>query len=143
MTAAFVRSLIEDRRGAAVIEFAIVGPILTVMLLGVVWVGFQMQKYNALRSIAADVNRYTVVEYQKNNQIDASQIQSVAASIAVRAPYELFGDRLDVTVTQPSSSISGAKQFSLQLSYTPQDFLNYAGITPVTLTYDQNIYVPG
>lgn len=137
-----LRRWFTDERGNAAIEFAIVGPTLIAMLLGVLWVGLQMQKYNALRSIAADVNRYTVVEYQKDDKLTSDQIESVAAAIAVKAPYNLTGSQFDATVTAQSSPVAGATDFYMVLDYTPDNFLSYFGISAITMTYTQNIYVP-
>lgn len=137
-----IRRWYDDKRGSALIEFALIGPALIAMLMGVLWVGLQMQKYNALRSIAADVSRYTVVEYQKDDKLTADQIQSVAVAIAVKSPYDMTSDQLDASVTEETSPVAGAKDFYLELTYTP-DFLSYYGISPVTMTYTQNIYVAG
>ena len=81
-----LQRLRDDCDGAAMVEFALLAPIMLVMLFGVLMMGVQMQTYNALRGIAYDVNRYTVVEYQKANDLNASQISQVAASIARSSP---------------------------------------------------------
>lgn len=133
---------LDDRRGSAVVEFAILAPTFIAMLIGIFWVGIQMQQYNALRSIAADVNRYAVVEYQKENKLDAGQIEDVARAVAVKVPYQLSGESFDATVTEEASSVSGAKRFKLSMDYTPPNFLDYLGINPINMTFDQDIYVP-
>lgn len=137
-----LRRWCHNERGSVAVEFALIGPTLFAMLLGILWVGLQMQKYNALRSIAADVSRYTVVEYQKDNKLAEDQIESMAAAIAVKSPYALSGDRMDVDVTEQVSPVTGAKNFSLVMSYTPENFLGFIGVSPVTMAYTQNIYVP-
>jgi len=136
-----LRDLRVDTVGATVIEFAILAPAVIAMIMGVFTIGMQMQSYNALRSIAGDVNRYTVVEYQKANELTAEQIQQVAASIAVHAPYDLSGDELDVAVTEGGTIVEGAKRFSVVLTYTPFNALKFYHINAMTLTYRQNIYV--
>lgn len=133
---------LDDRRGSAVVEFAILAPTFIAMLIGIFWVGIQMQQYNALRSIAADVNRYAVVEYQKENKLDAGQIEDVARAVAVKVPYQLSGESFDATVTEGTSEVSGAKMFTLSMDYTPPNFLDYLGINPINMTFDQDIYVP-
>jgi Flp pilus assembly protein TadG len=42
----------RDRRGAVMVEFALIGPALLAMLFGVLQFGLGMQNYNALRSIS-------------------------------------------------------------------------------------------
>ena len=132
--------VLSDRRGSAAVEFAILGPVLISMLLGVLMIGTQMQNYNALRSIAYDVSRYTVIEYQKDNKLTADQINLVTANIAGRSPYNLSRDELSSTVVEQASGITGAKKFVLTLSYTPMDI---SGILPAspTLTETQSIIV--
>jgi Flp pilus assembly protein TadG len=129
----------DDKQGAAVIEFAILAPLLLTMLIGVLMMGVELQNYNALRSIAYDVNRYTVVEYQKSNKIDTDQIENVAVSLASHLPYTLASDRLDVTAVVGTTSIAGAKQFDLTYSYTPK---NLSGFQPPKITYTDLIIVP-
>ena len=75
--------LTDDRSGSAIIEFAILAPMIFAMLFGVIQVGLQMWSYNSLRSIVADTARYTMVEYQKSNQLTTDQIESKATAIAV------------------------------------------------------------
>lgn len=138
----FSRGFLADARGASAIEFGLLAPAMITMLMGVVWVGIQMKSYNELRSVAADVSRYTVIEYQKSNKLTAAQISDVAAATAVRLPYALIGDNLDVSVTEPVSPIANTKTLVLQLSYTAPSLLQFAGIGSPTLNFSQTIYVP-
>ncbi|HKT86221.1 MAG TPA: TadE/TadG family type IV pilus assembly protein [Novosphingobium sp.] len=131
-----------ERRGSAVVEFAILAPTFIAMLMGIFWVGIQMQQYNALRSIAADVNRYAVVEYQKENKLDEGQIEDVARAIAVKVPYQLTGESFDAEVTLGTSTVSGAKKFILNMGYNPPNFLDYLGINATDMNFSQDIYVP-
>jgi Flp pilus assembly pilin Flp len=138
----FSRRFLADARGASAIEFGLLAPAMITMLMGVVWVGIQMKSYNELRSVAADVSRYTVIKYQKSNKLTAAQISDVAAATAVRLPYTLIGDNLDVSVTEPVSPIANTKTLVLQLSYTAPSLLQFAGIGSPTLNFSQTIYVP-
>lgn len=134
--------LLIDRKGATVIEFAILAPAVIAMILGVLAIGIQMQASNALRSIAADLNRYTVVEYQKANVLSTSQIEEVASAIAVNAPYRLSGEQFDVEVSEVTSPLEGAKKFAVVMTYTPFNALKIVDVQAATLTYRQNIFVP-
>ena len=49
----FLPESLKDESGSAVVEFALVGPVLIAMLMGVFHVGMAMQNYNALRSASA------------------------------------------------------------------------------------------
>ena len=111
------------------------------MLFGVLAMGMQMQSYNALRGIAYDVNRYTVIEYQKANELDESQIEEVAASIGRSSPYGLSADRMDATVVEEDTGVVGAKKFVLTLSYTPTDIVKVLNIRPPTIIQTESIIV--
>jgi Flp pilus assembly protein TadG len=138
----FSRRFLADAKGGSAIEFGLLAPAMITMLMGVIWVGIQMKSYNELRSVAADVSRYTVIEYQKSNKLTAAQVSDVAAATAVRLPYALIGDNLDVTVTEPASPVANTKMLVLQLSYTAPSLLQFAGIGSPTLNFSQTIYVP-
>lgn len=141
-TRRLIRRLLTDTKAGSAIEFALLAPAMITMLMGVMWVGIQMKAYNELRSVAADVSRYTVIEYQKSNKLTAAQISDVAAATAVRLPYALVGDNLDVTVTEPTSPVTNTRKLVLQLSYTAPSLLQFAGIGSPTLSFSQIIYVP-
>ena len=132
----------DDRSGSAIIEFAILAPMIFAMLFGVIQVGLQMWSYNSLRSIVADTARYTMVEYQKSNQLSTSQIESKAIAIAVNSPYDFNIDALGtVQATNPASDIAGMTEFQLTMSYTPPTVLDFTGIRAPTLTITRPIYV--
>lgn len=137
-----IESLLHDDSGATILEFALLAPLLIAMMMGILSIGLQMHNYNALRSVASDVTRYAVVEYQKENTMSAPQIESVAAALATKPPYRLASSRLDITVTEEASPIAGAKKFAMTLSYDPFNFLAFYKIGALTLTHEQNIYVP-
>lgn len=132
----------QDRRGAAIVEFAILAPVLFAMVFGVIQVGVQMWCYNSLRSIIADTARYTMVEYQKGHQIATSDIESKAVAIAVNSPYDFNIDALGtVQAANPASDITGMTEFTLRMDYTPPTVLDFTGIRAPTLTITRPIYV--
>jgi Flp pilus assembly protein TadG len=134
--------LTDDRSGSAIIEFAILAPMIFAMLFGVIQVGLQMWSYNSLRSIVADTARYTMVEYQKSNQLTTDQIESKATAIAVNSPYDFNIDDIGtLDVTNPASDIAGMTEFQLTMSYTPPTVLDFTGIRAPTLTITRPIYV--
>ncbi len=136
----------NDGRGAAIVEFAILAPVLFAMVFGVIQVGIQMWSYNSLRSIVADTVRYTAVEYQKGNQITTAQIETKAVAIAVNSPYDFKIDNLGTVQATPISSgdpdyISGLTGYRLTMSYTPPAVLDFTGITAPTISISRPIYV--
>ena len=136
----------KDSSGAAVLEFAILAPIFFAMLFGVVQVGLQMWSYNSLRSIVADTARYTMVEYQKGNQLTPDQIENKAIAVAVNSPYDFNIDQINISpptsiAAGDSDYIAGMTGYSLTMGYTPPTVLDFTGITAPTLTVTRPIYV--
>ena len=137
-----LRRLARDCRGAAIIEFAIAGPPFVLLLIGVFQIALQVQNYNALKSVASDVGRYVLIEYQKDNRLNEGQIEAKAYSLALHAPYMLKNTDLDVEVSSPASRITGADEFNIKLSYGLPDWLIYAGIKKNQISYERSIFVP-
>ncbi len=138
---ALLKRLLRDQNGAAIIEFAILSPVILGLLLGVLQVGLHMHAYNAVRSIVTDTSRFTVVEYQKDNDLTLEQIESRARAYAVNPPYGLDTNALTVTVTQPTSGITGTTRFDVQVSYVPRGILGVFGVTAPTITVTRPVFV--
>ncbi len=136
-----LKSIFCDRRGSALIEFAILAPALIGMMLGIMFIGLQMMSYNSIRSISSDVARYTLVEYQKVNKIGVTEIQNQAIAIAINSPYALDDDNLDVTVTKPNSDISGTTKFTATITYTPYNPVAFLGVPGPTMVETRSFYV--
>lgn len=138
----FLSRLRRDATGGAMIEFAILGPAMIAMLLAIVIGGMQMRDYNSIRSAAAEVNRYAIIEYQKENRLSTNQVAQVAVAIAARQPYNLNPDRLDSVVVEQATGVVGAKKFMLTLTYSPPDLIGLMNMSPPTLTQQQAIILP-
>ena len=139
----FLSRLTRDGNGAAVVEFAILAPVIFTLMFGVIQVGIQMWCYNSMRAIAADAVRYTMVEYQKQDQVTADQIRTKAIAIAVNSPYNFNIDKLGtVAVNNPATDIAGMTKYTLSMTYTPPTVLDFTGIRAPTITFVRPIYVP-
>jgi Flp pilus assembly protein TadG len=136
-----LRRLGADDRGAAIIEFAVLAPVVMGLMLGVLQIGLQMQNYNALRSVAADTVRYTMIEYQKEDKLTADQIQSKAIGYATNTPYGLVPANLVAAVTTPATDIAGMKKFQLVMTYTPPNLLGVIEVHAPTMTWTRVFYV--
>ena len=141
MTCKNLRALRRDMQGTALVEFALLAPTIFALLFGVLQVSFHMFAYNAVRSIASDTARYTIVEYQKNLKPNVSNIEDQAVAFAVNAPYGLNADNLDATVTKPVSDIVGTTKFMLTITYVPTNLLGFFNIGSPTITVARPIYV--
>lgn len=131
----------RDSSGAAVIEFAILAPVIFAMLLGVIQVGLSMQAQNALRSIASQTARYAVVEYQKGNEVTDGTIKAKAEEIATSAPY-LLDDSFGATIAEVATPrIDGTFEKTLTLRYTPPSILPFVDWTSREMTFARPIFV--
>jgi TadE-like protein len=139
--ACLLARLRSNDRGSVAIEFAILAPALFMLLLGVLAMGLFTFSQNALRSVAADTARYTVVEHQKSNRLINEQIESKAVAIAVNTPYGLDIDRIDATVTRPTTDIAGTIKFQIDLVYTPYSPLEFARIRAPRIAARRILYV--
>jgi Flp pilus assembly protein TadG len=137
-----IRRLLGDSRAASAVEFALLAPLFFALMFGVVAVGIYMQNYNAIRSLASDASRFAAVEYQKNNQISASSLADNIAAMGVASPYFLNPNLLRVKVTQVSpSSVNGALEFDLDISYALPDIVGGTSIDNITLNYSRPMFV--
>lgn len=135
-------SLKRDITGAMAIEFAILAPILITLMVGVFHTGVYLQNYNAVRSLASDGARYTMVEYQKGAEPTHEQIRSVLLATAVNAPYMLDSDRLTISVTEETvSRVTGADELKIAIRYSLEDWLPFVTLPGTTLTYTRPVFV--
>jgi Flp pilus assembly protein TadG len=135
------RRLRRDNQGAVAVEFAMLAPVFLTMLLGTLLMGMYLQNINALQSAANDTSRQVTVAYQRNNQVESAEIQDIARSVAIRAPYLLDTDRLDVVVEQAASSrVTGATEFNVRFSYQLIG-LPFVPISWLTVDYQRPVFV--
>ncbi len=138
----FIKRLLRDHGGAVAIEFAILGPMLITMMFGVLQVGIAMQAYNAMRSAAADVARFAVVERQKGNTISATSLTTQAGTIASATPYALLDANLTHNVVLVATpQVTGTTEYTLTYSYTVPSLLGVIDLAAIPLTYSRPIFV--
>lgn len=133
---------LRDRSGSVAVEFALVGPVLIGLLLGVLQIGVGMQNYNALRGISGDVARYAVINYQTANRLTETQLQDYAYGLATSPPYGLQRSRVVASVSLATNQrVSGATEFTIRLRYQVPSVLGVIGIPEVPLSYTRPIFV--
>lgn len=141
-SAALTRKLVGSQSGAAVIEFALLGPLFLMLLFGMFQVGIYMQNLNAVQSIASDSARHVMIEYQKANALSDEQIRSVILAQATNAPYMLDTDRLEITVDSTQASrITGAIEIDVQLRYQLSDFIPGVELPLSVIEYSRSVWV--
>lgn len=142
------RALRRDSAGSVAIEFALIGPAMFAMLLGVMQIGIGMQNYNALRSVSAEVARYAVINAQdaaaQSNMTlrdTNDQLEDYAEEIATATPYGLQASKLTVTVTSVPTRVDGASERSIQLQYNIPSVLGVIGIDSIPITYTRPVFI--
>jgi len=141
-----MRNLLKRLRladaGSVAIEFALIGPALIAMLLGVMQVGIGMQNYNALRGISSDMARYSMVQYQTGNKLSDGQLTAYARSIATRSPYSLDGARLATQILTPNTQrVTGATEKTIVLTYEVPTVLGVIGFNDVPISYSRPVFL--
>ena len=76
------------------------------MMLGVFQIGIGMQNYNAMRSVASDVMRYAVVNYQTNNDLTDQQLRDYARSFT---RYPAVAKLLEDAPKKKAGAVSGPR----------------------------------
>ena len=98
-----------DRRGTAALEFAMVGGLLVILLLGCVEIGLMMWTGSALQSVAAQTARCTAIGACANPQ----QAQQFAVSLAGQWIGANAITTNDVTVAAGTSCHGQAGAFAI------------------------------
>ena len=139
---AFLGRIGRANDGAVAVEFGLLGTIMLTMLLGVLQVGIGMQNYNAVRSVSAEVARYSMVQYETGNKITNSQIQTYALSTAQNAPYLLDADRVQTSVFDATTQrVSGAKELTLRVRYRVPIIVAFLGLPEPQISYERPIFL--
>ena len=143
MTArAFLARLATDRDGSMAVEFALLGPVVFGLFLGVFQIGVGMHGYNALRGISSDVARNAVINYQSDNDLTNSQLADYATNVAVSAPYMLTADDVEISIGNAATQrVTGAKELTFTIEYQVPSFLTVIGIDSFPISYSRPIFV--
>lgn len=137
------RALRRDAGGNAAVEFALIGPAMILLLLGVAQIGLQIQNYNAIRNLAADGSRFATVEYQKGTRSTTTAIETWMNTKAIGGVYNLDIDRLDIDVTQDASPrLTGLVEMDIAITYTAPEYLWSVAGKVLTLRYNRSVFLP-
>lgn len=137
-----IRRLQSHERGSAMVEFALLAPVLLVLVFGVLQASFAVQNYNALRNVSADTARFAVIAHQSGNSLSTSQIRTFAVNHAQGTPYLLSGDRVNAVVSTPDvQRVPGAIEMEITVTYQIDSLLDFAGIEAPFITFTRPIFV--
>lgn len=143
LTMRSVRRLLPDRRGNAMVEFALIGPTMLLVMVAVVQVGLHIQNYNAVRNLAADGSRFAVVQYQNGTKSPAAAIETWIRAKAVSGVYNLDTNRLEVVVTPAAASrLAGMTEMEIAVSYAAPDYLWSTAANSLNINYTRPVFLP-
>jgi len=139
---AFLKALRDDVTGSAMVEFAIVGPALIMMLLGVLQIGVGLQNYNALRNASSEVARSAMIQYSSGNILPNDQLSALAYNAAEASPYLLKSSRLTAKVTDAATQrVTGATEKTLVMTYKIPSMLESLGLSGPEITYSRPLFL--
>lgn len=138
----FLEKLRRECSGVATLEFAIVGPALIAMLMGVLQIGIGMQNYNALRNVSSEVARYAMVQYATGNNLTNDQLNAYAYNVGENAPYLLQNNRLVANVNDAATQrVTGATEKTLVLQYQIPSLLDSMGLHGPRISYTRPLFL--
>jgi Flp pilus assembly protein TadG len=137
----FLQRLGRDKAGVTIVEFALLSPLLIVMLLGVLQVGITLQSYNAVRHISADVARHAMVQYATGNHLGDDELTLYARGVATQAPY-LLNSTLIVDVDDVATpAVTGTTEKTLTVTYEIPSMLDTMGLRGPWITYARPLFL--
>jgi len=141
VTGRFLHRVRRDKAGVATLEFALLGPALIIMLMGVLQIGIGLQNYNALRNVSADVSRHAMIQYATGNKLSNEQLKDYTTSVAQSAPY-LLNSLMTVTVTDAATpQIAGIKEKTLRIEYRIPSILSSMGLNGPIISYTRPMFL--
>lgn len=136
------QGILRDESGATIIEFAILGPVVLGLMIGVIQIGLAMQSYNAIRSVTAETARFALVQYQQGNAPTNAQIRAQALGIADGPPYLLDPNDLTVTVNNAAvQRVNGAKELTVSVAYQTPTVLPFFNWVSPTVSHERPIFL--
>ena len=147
----------RDESGSVLIEFALLAPVIIMLLLGVVQVGLHIQNSNAVRNLASDGARYATVQSQLDRPTSTDTVETWIRSRGVGPKYNLSTNRLNICVTSsgataspgcpiagtPSvtSRITGVREMQIQITYSAPDYIPFVAGEMLQLNYTRPVFL--
>lgn len=137
-----LKQIKKSETGSTLVEFALLAPTLITAIVGIFQVGAWVQNYNAVRNLSMDSARFAAVEYQKGNQITPEDLALQVRARGVSGTYNLTDERLQVTVQEVTSRITGVKELDIDVTYTAPDWLAFVDSGVFAVSYSRPVFVP-
>lgn len=159
----FARHLLQDQTGATAVEFAMIAPVLLIMLMGIYDVGYQLYAGAVLQGAIQKAGRDSTIEGAASgttaiDQVVTDQVKRVVPNgtlIFTRKAYVTFssvGKPEDFTDTngngtcdnnEPFEDVNGNKAWDTDRGKTGQGGAKDAVLYTVTITYPRPLAIGG
>ena len=137
-----LRCLARETAGSTLVEFALIGPTVMLLMIGVLQVGMALQSYNAIRNVAAETARFAVVEYQRGLEPTTGALEAKAEAIASATPYMLKADAFAATVADAATQrVDGARELTITVTYTIPTVLPFDDWSSPSINFSRPIFV--
>jgi hypothetical protein len=118
----------KTRRGQGILEFALILPVLLLIILGIVEAAFLIQGYLAVQHAAREAARFAVI-YQPNRGAclgdDDSAPYPLCPQDSPESEPDYYARRVELIKREARRAASGLRIDDAHLGYTPQDFEAY------------------
>lgn len=105
-----LRALRKDEQGATIVEFALVAPVLLVLLLGMFDLGYNTYTSSILQGAVSSASRDSSVEGAKTSDIDAkvtAAVHEIAPNATLSFSRKAYANFSDVSSPEDFSDLNG------------------------------------
>lgn len=139
--------LIRDQRGSALIEFALVSPMVVMLILAALEFGMALRANAGLRELAGEAGRDALISYQivgdEDGFMGSEELADDIRDKAATAKYNLNNGTLgvDVEVTDNTSLLT-VQEVHVTLTYDYPISLPFIRGQTINLAVDRTFFVP-
>jgi Flp pilus assembly protein TadG len=132
----FVEGLRDDRRGVSAIEFAIVAPVLILMVIGILQLGMFFYGHAALRNAVSEGARFATIFPRPTEAQVIARIQSYRSTAA-------HGTYSTPTVAYQRNAATGLWRANISMTYTARfNLILFKYTKSVTYARQANVQPP-
>ena len=131
-----LRALVRNERGTALVEFALVLPILMALTIGILDFGRALNYYNQLSQLAGQGARAAAVNCNPDGTCAASGT-SIQTQLAETYAQGALNKKMQACIT-PASGIGAPVAVTARYNFTPVGFLPFLSRTTFTISVTQS-----
>jgi Flp pilus assembly protein TadG len=134
-----VYSFSPDCHGSNAVEFAILAPVVCLLVIGILYYGLYLGIANSLQQISADTGRYAMVgrDATERNKLAGRWISDTARNYPLIVP-----SRLTFQTSETGSTLVVALSYDITYLPTPPPILSDLIAAPTKIERSATVYVP-